>query len=201
MDKNVIRQDHLIDQQQRIARNGYKPLLIWFTGLSGSGKSTLASGVERELFNRNHNTYILDGDNIRLGLNSDLGFSADDRTENIRRISEVGKLFLDAGVVVLTAFISPFEKDRTAARTIVGKDQFVEVFVNCPIEECERRDVKGLYEKARRGEIRNFTGIDSPFEAPESPDIMIETHKTTVQDAVSAILDVLDNKYWNKQNV
>lgn len=173
--EHIIPHTHLITKEDRVKRNGYKPQLIWFTGLSGSGKSTLASRLEHYFFEKGFNTYILDGDNVRKGLNKDLDFSSESRVENIRRIAEVGKLFVDSGVIVITAFISPFEEDRKTARNLVGSGNFIEVYVDCPLKVCEERDVKGLYKKARAGEIQNFTGINSPFERPSQPDISVNT--------------------------
>lgn len=194
MTENIIPHNHTIDQADRINKLGYKPLLIWFVGMSGSGKSTLASALEEKLFADGLNTYILDGDNIRSGLNKDLDFSDDSRKENIRRIAEVSKLFVDAGTVVLTAFITPFAEEREKVRQLVGSDNYLEVFVDCPLEECEKRDVKGLYAKARRGEIKNFTGIDSPFEKPLSPDVLVESHKVSIADGVDAIYKIVKEK-------
>lgn len=174
--------------EQRIALLGQRPCLIWFTGLSGSGKTTLAVQLERYLFEKGYKTYLLDGDNIRTGLNKDLTFSDEGRVENIRRIGEVSKLFLDAGIIVLTAFISPFRADRQQAKAIIGKESFMEVFVDCPLEVCEQRDVKGLYKRARAGEIKQFTGIDSPYEAPDHPDLVIKTNEQTISDAVDMLL-------------
>ena len=168
--------------------------MIWFTGLSGSGKSTLASALEAFLYNQDFNTYILDGDNVRSGLNRDLDFGDEGRKENIRRIAEVSKLFVDAGLVVMTAFISPFREDRQVARELVGAENFVEVFIDTPIEICEQRDVKGFYAKARAGKIPKFTGIDSPFERPENPDIHVETAGKTVQESLKEIIDQLLSK-------
>jgi len=187
--ENIIPHDHTITQADRVERNGFKPVLIWFTGLSGSGKSTLAGALEVYLHNQGVPTYILDGDNIRSGLNKDLDFSEESRQENIRRISEVSRLFLDAGVVVLTAFISPFRSDRQAARNLVGEENFFEVFVECPIEVCEERDVKGLYAKARKGEIKNFTGIDSPFEEPQNPTIKVNTDTDSLDDCIRQLIN------------
>lgn len=194
MTENIIPHDHTIGLEDRIKKLGYKPLLIWFVGLSGSGKSTLASALEEKLFSEGVNTYILDGDNIRSGLNKDLDFTDASRVENIRRISEVSKLFVDAGTVVMTAFITPFEEERKKIKALIGKDHYLEVFVNCPLEECEKRDVKGLYAKARRGEIKNFTGIDSPFEEPTDADIIVRSHEVSVQDGVNAIYKVVKEK-------
>lgn len=187
--ENIIPHNHQIKQADRIAKNGFQPKLIWFTGLSGSGKSTLAGAFETYLFNQNYHTYILDGDNVRSGLNQDLDFSDISRKENIRRIAEVSKLFVDAGVVVLTAFISPFKEDRQQAKELVGTENFVEVFVDTPLAICEQRDVKGLYAKARAGKIPNFTGIDSPFERPETPDAHIETEGKTVEQSLKELID------------
>jgi adenylylsulfate kinase len=170
---------------------GQKPLLIWFTGLSGSGKSTLAVQLEAQLHAEGYKTYLLDGDNIRTGLNKDLSFSDEGRVENIRRIGEVSKLFLDAGVIVLSAFISPFNADRDQVKQIVGSEKYFEVFVHAPIEVCEQRDVKGLYKKARAGEVKNFTGIDSPYERPSSPDIQITTHMHSVEESVERLMKVV----------
>ncbi len=186
--ENIIPHDHAIDLQDRMRIYGYKPKLIWFTGLSGSGKSTLASALEVALFNEGAHTYILDGDNIRSGLNNDLDFSEASRVENIRRISEVGKLFVDSGTVALSAFISPFIRDRQAAREKVGSENFIEVFVECPLEVCESRDVKGLYAKARAGLIKDFTGISSPFEEPQTPEIKVNTADNTLDACLEKLL-------------
>lgn len=186
---NIIPHDHEIKLPNRIQRLGNKPLLIWLTGLSGSGKSTIANALEKRLFGDDYQTYILDGDNIRSGLNKDLGFDDNGRVENIRRIGEVARLFVDAGTVVITAFISPFEKERELVKEIVGGVNYFQVFVDCPLEECEKRDVKGLYRKARRGEIKNFTGIDSPFEKPMHPDLIVNTVTSSLDDCVDQIFD------------
>lgn len=174
------------DKEQLLKQHG---MMLWFTGLSGSGKSTVAIALERELHNRGLLCRILDGDNIRSGINNNLGFSAEDRVENIRRIAEVGRLFVDTGIITIAAFISPNNQLREMAAEIIGKDDFVEVFVSTPLEECEKRDVKGLYAKARRGEIKNFTGISAPFEAPEHPDITLDTSKLPVEESVKILLD------------
>jgi adenylylsulfate kinase len=171
-----------------------KAKLIWFTGLSGSGKSTLAVQLEAQLHQMGYTTYLLDGDNIRSGLNKDLTFTEEDRVENIRRIGEVSKLFVDAGVIVLSAFISPFEADRQQVKQIVGTENYIEVFVDTPLEICEQRDVKGLYKKARAGEVKNFTGISSPYEAPKNPDIRIKTNEHTVEESLKLLLDVIEPK-------
>lgn len=166
-------------------------VMIWFTGLSGSGKSTIAIALERELQKRGLLCRILDGDNIRSGINNNLGFSAEDRVENIRRIAEIGKLFVDTGIITLAAFISPNNDIREMAANIIGKEDFMEIYVSTPIEECERRDVKGLYAKARKGEIKNFTGISAPFEAPEHPALSLNTSKLSVEESVNKLLDLI----------
>lgn len=191
---HIIPHDHKIKKADRIELNKHKPAIIWFTGLSGSGKSTLASALEYRLHQSGLKTYILDGDNIRSGLNKGLTFNDADRQENIRRIAEVAKLFVDAGIIVLTAFISPFKKDREIARNLVDSQEFIEVFVDCPLEICEQRDVKGLYQKARKGEITKFTGIDSPFEAPENPEIAIPTHQLSLEESVDELYKLVSKK-------
>ena len=172
------------------AMNQYAKL-IWFTGLSGSGKSTLAVQLEAHLHAKGYKTYLLDGDNIRVGINKDLSFTDEGRVENIRRIGEVSKLFLDAGVIVLSAFISPFNADREQVKKIVGEGNYLEIFVDTPLEVCEQRDVKGLYKKARAGEVKNFTGIDSPYEAPETPDLTIETTKLSIEESATLLLNFI----------
>ena len=176
------------DKEQLLGQRG---IMIWFTGLSGSGKSTIAIALERELSQRGLLCRILDGDNIRSGINNNLGFSADDRRENIRRIAEVGKLFVDTGIITLAAFISPDNEMRGMASDIIGADSFLEVYVSTPLEECERRDVKGLYAKARRGEIPNFTGISAPFEAPENPAIALDTSVLSLEESVKRLLALI----------
>ena len=179
------------DQRQKLlSQTG---ILIWFTGLSGSGKSTIAYTLEHALVQRNHLCYVLDGDNIRHGLNKNLGFSAEDRTENIRRIGEVGKLFVDAGIITITAFISPYRADREIARQTVGDGNFFEVFCDTPLAVCEERDPKGLYKKARAGEIKGFTGIDDPYEQPEKPELVIDTSKCSPQDAAVILCEMLES--------
>ena len=178
--------------------NGHQSFLIWFTGFSGSGKSTIANKVESALHKRNIRTYALDGDNIRNGINKDLGFSPGDRSENIRRIGEISNLFIDAGIIVLAAFVSPYKKDRESVKSIVGKNNFVEVYINTSLEECEKRDVKGLYKKARKGEIKDFTGINAPYEAPESPDIEIKTEQLNIDQSVTKIMDYISHKLNNE---
>ncbi|AFL82379.1 adenylylsulfate kinase ApsK [Aequorivita sublithincola DSM 14238] len=194
MEENVIRHDFSISKIQRSELKKQKPMLLWFTGLSGSGKSTIADAVEMALFERGIHTYLLDGDNVRKGLNNNLSFSPEDRTENIRRIAEVANLMIDAGLVVLASFVSPYREDRENVKRIVGYNNFVEVFVNTPIEECEKRDTKGLYAKARAGEIKNFTGVNAPYEAPMIPDIEIDTTVVSVDEAVLVIMGVIAKK-------
>ena len=192
MSSNVVWHHHPVDQSVRADQKNQRPVVIWFTGLSASGKSTLAGALERILTLQGYHTYLLDGDNVRHGLNRDLGFSAADREENIRRVGELAKLMADAGLIVLTAFISPFTADRTFAREIVPDGQFVEVFVDASLDECRRRDPKGLYDKASRGEIKDFTGIDSPYEVPENPEIRIDSDNLSVAQAINQILAYLD---------
>jgi bifunctional enzyme CysN/CysC len=191
--KNIFWIEEKITARERALRTGHRGAVVWLTGLSGAGKSTIAQSLERDLFHRGMHTYVLDGDNIRHGLNSNLGFSPDDRVENIRRVSEVAKLMADAGTVVITAFISPYRMDRRRAREIAleGNAEFIEVFVEAPLEVCEARDPKNLYKKARAGEIREFTGIDAPYEAPEDPEIVVHTDKQTVNESVATILEQL----------
>ncbi len=191
---NIFRQDYQITKEKRNKLNNHNSFLIWFTGLSGSGKSTIANELEKKLFSLGIHTYTLDGDNIRKGINKDLSFSQEDRKENIRRISEISKLFIDSGIVVLSAFVSPYIKDRNDIKSIVESSNFVEVFINTSIEECERRDVKGLYKKARLGEISNFTGISAPYEKPIEPDIEIDTEKLTVNQSVEKIYRYIKDK-------
>ncbi len=174
--------------------NGHKSFVLWFTGLSGAGKSTLSNNLEDKLFKKGIKTYVLDGDNIRKGLNKDLGFSDFDRTENIRRIGEVARLFVDSGTVALVAFISPFRSDRLIARQLVEEGEFIEIFVNSSLEVCEKRDVKGMYKKARSGEIKFFTGIDSPYENPENPELIIDTANKSLDDCINQIYDYLIKK-------
>ena len=186
--------EKMLQRKDREALLKQKGIMIWFTGLSGSGKSTLAIALERELYKQGILCRILDGDNIRSGINNNLGFSEADRTENIRRIAEVSKLFVDCGIVTIAAFISPTHAIRRMASEIIGEDDFLEVYVSTPIEECERRDVKGLYAKARRGEIKEFTGISSPFVAPEHPFISIDTSRQSLADSVKILLEAVSPK-------
>ncbi len=185
---------HKVSKEDRARIKNQKPCVIWFTGLSGSGKSTIANELERRLNEMGYHTYLLDGDNIRGGLNRDLGFSEEDRRENIRRIAEVARLFVDAGLIVITAFISPFKRERDFARNLVEEDEFIEVFVDAPLEVCEKRDPKGLYKKARSGEIKEFTGIDSPYEKPENPEIHIKTDEMDIGESVEVIVNYLNSK-------
>jgi bifunctional enzyme CysN/CysC len=185
---NIHRQAMLVGREEREALNGHKPVVLWFTGLSGSGKSTIANLVERELHDRGVRTFLLDGDNVRHGLNKDLGFTDEDRVENIRRIGEVARLFVEAGLVVLTSFISPFRAERRMARELLAEGEFLEVFVDTPIEDCIKRDPKGLYAKAQRGEIANFTGISSPYEEPESAEIVVKTCSQSAEESAAQVI-------------
>lgn len=191
---NVYQQDYKVTKEQRNQLNQHRSFLIWLTGLSGSGKSTIANLLEQKLYEQSIHTYTLDGDNIRLGINKNLGFSIEDRTENIRRIGEVGKLFVDAGIVTIAAFVSPIKKDRENLRKLLGKDNFVEIHLSTPIEACEERDVKGLYAKARAGEIKDFTGISSPYEVSDNPDLTIDTSVTNLEDSVESILSLIKDR-------
>jgi adenylylsulfate kinase len=190
---NLHKYAYRIDKSIRQQKFGHLSPVIWFTGLSGSGKSTLANALESKLFELGYKTYVLDGDNVRMGLNKDLGFSDNDRKENIRRIAEVANLFSDSGTLTLTAFISPFIEDRKIARDIIG-DNFIEVWVKADLDTCEVRDPKGLYKKARLGEIKNFTGIDSPYESPENPELIIETDKLDIEQSIEIIIEHLKQK-------
>lgn len=191
MEKQLFPHNYQISLDDRIKTNNHKPLLLWFTGLSGSGKSTIANRVEQELFKQKIMTYTLDGDNIRTGLNSDLSFSPEDRSENIRRIAEVANLMLDAGLVVLAAFVSPYQKDREHIKNIVNEANFVEIYINTSLEECELRDAKGLYKKARAGIIKDMTGITSPYEAPQNAAIEIKTEEESVETAAMKIVNLI----------
>ena len=190
----TVKHDFKTTKLQREQLRGHKAYLLWFTGLSGSGKSTLANLVEIALHQQGISTYILDGDNIRQGINKDLSFAPQDRTENIRRIAEISNLMLDAGVVTLAAFVSPYIKDRMAVKQIVGPDNFIEIFVNTSLAECERRDVKGLYKKARSGEIKNMTGISAPYETPINPDLEVVTDGHSIEESVEIIINFITKK-------
>jgi adenylylsulfate kinase len=191
---NIVWHQGAVTRNDREKLNGHRGCTVWLTGLSGSGKSTIAVELEKHLWTRGVRAYILDGDNIRHGLNKNLGFSPEDRTENIRRIGEVAKLFTDAGVATLTAFISPYRADRDQVRALMQPGDFIEVFVDCPLEVCEQRDVKGLYQKARAGQIKEFTGISAPYEAPANPELTIRTHTQSVEDSAKQILAYLEGK-------
>jgi adenylylsulfate kinase len=188
---NTVWHHAAITRTLRAKLNRHPSMVLWFTGLSGSGKSTLAHAVEEALYERACRTFVLDGDNVRHGLNGDLGFSVNDRTENIRRIGEVAKLFVESGAIVLTAFISPFRADRAKARYVVGSADFVEIYCQCALEICEQRDVKGLYKRARAGEIKDFTGISSPYEVPEDAELIVDTGVLNLQESVQQVLDYL----------
>ena len=194
MSLNIVKHNYKTTRSQREVLHGHKSYLIWFTGLSGSGKSTLANLVETALYKKGISTYTLDGDNIRQGINKDLSFAPEDRTENIRRIAEISNLMLEAGVVTLAAFVSPYIKDREGVKHTVGADNFIEIYVNTTLEECERRDVKGLYKKARKGEIKNMTGVSSPYEAPINPDFEVVTDGQSIENSVQSILKFLNQK-------
>src|SRR5690554_1229879 len=191
---NIVWHNHKVSRADRASNKNQKPCLLWFTGLSGSGKSTIANALDVALHQRGYHTFLLDGDNVRHGLCKDLGFSNDDRVENIRRIGEVSKLFADAGLIVLSAFISPFTSDRRLVRNLFPAGEFVEVFMDTPLNTCEERDPKGLYEKARAGEIKHFTGIDSPYEKPERPEVRLDTSIMDVDQCVESLIDYLLNR-------
>ena len=191
-ENHVVWHEVLVTREERNALNNHKSGLIWLTGLSASGKSTIAHGVEKVLFDAGIRTYVLDGDNVRHGLNSNLGFSPEDRQENLRRVAEVSKLFADAGILVLAAFISPFRRDREYIRNRFLGDTFIEIYIKCCLDECERRDPKGLYKKARAGIIKNYTGISSPYEEPESPELVIETSSCAPEVAISKVIEFLE---------
>lgn len=196
---NIVWHLHHVTKDDRAKQKKQRPCILWFTGLSGSGKSTIASAVEQKLFELGHHTYLLDGDNVRHGLNGDLGFSDKDRVENIRRIGELSKLMIDAGLIVLTAFISPFKADRALVRALVQEHEFIEVYMDTPIEECERRDPKGLYKKARKGLIKNFTGVDSEYEKPKNPENTINTVTLSVGECADQVINYLkENRIINK---
>jgi adenylylsulfate kinase len=200
MQENIIPHHFNVTKEHRSTIKKHTAFLLWFTGLSGSGKSTIANELEKALHSKGIHTYLLDGDNVRKGLNNNLTFSPEDRTENIRRIAEVSNLMIDAGLVVIASFVSPYKKDRENVKNTVEGSNFVEIFVNTSVEECERRDTKGLYLKARQGLIKDFTGINAPYEAPENPDVIIDTEKSTVEEAVDAILKNITPKLELKNN-
>ncbi len=189
--KNIIWHEHKVTREQREKLLNQRGCVVWFTGLSGCGKSTIANELSYRLYKKNKLSYIFDGDNIRHGLNKDLGFSAEDRSENIRRISEIARLFADAGVITITAFISPYRKDRHLCRDMVGKVRFIEVYVKASLSVCEKRDPKGLYKKARAGDIKDFTGIDAPYEEPENPEVVVDTEKESVKESTDKIIEKL----------
>ncbi|WP_394137999.1 adenylyl-sulfate kinase [Cytobacillus oceanisediminis] len=189
--EHVVWHDSIINKEARQKQFGHKSIMVWFTGLSGSGKSTIANALQYELFKQNISVYLLDGDNLRHGINKNLSFSEADRKENIRRTAEVGKLFVDAGVVILAALISPFEEDRLNARSLFQPGEFIEVYVKCSLQECEKRDPKGLYKKARSGVIKQFTGIDQPYEEPRNPEIIIDSDNLTINESVKIITKYL----------
>ncbi len=189
---NLTWHETTVTKQDREELLNQKGCVVWFTGLSGSGKSTLANAVAHQLHERNHHTYVLDGDNVRHGLNKNLGFSPEDREENIRRVGEVAKLFVDAGTIVMTAFISPYRTDRNQARELIEENRFVEVFVECPLNICEERDPKGLYKKARSGEIKEFTGISAPYEEPNNPEVVINTSELSVIESANQVVVYLE---------
>lgn len=192
--KHITWHQSTVNKEDRYLMNGHKSCVLWFTGLSGSGKSSLANAVDKVLYQQNIRSYVLDGDNIRHGLNSDLSFGNEDRKENIRRIGEVAKLFVDSGLIVSSAFISPFVEDRELVRNMFNPGEYIEIFLNCPINVCEDRDPKGLYKKARKGEISEFTGITSPYQVPIDPEIMIESYKMTIEQSVEKILGYLKER-------
>lgn len=191
MSDNIVWHDHKVTRADRSASKNQKPCLLWFTGLSGSGKSTIANALDVALHNRGYHTFLLDGDNVRHGLCGDLGFSDDDREENIRRVGEVCKLFADSGLIVMSAFISPFTSDRRLVRKLFPAGEFIEVFMDTPLETCEKRDPKGLYRKARSGQIKHFTGIDSPYEVPSHPEIRLDTSRNSVDECVDSLIAYL----------
>ncbi|MBS4216908.1 adenylyl-sulfate kinase [Bacillus sp. FJAT-49711] len=192
--RNIKWHDSTISKEDRQLLHGHKSMIIWFTGLSGSGKSTIANSLQYILYKKGISVYLLDGDNLRYGINKNLSFSEEDRRENIRRTAEIGKLFVDAGIVVIAALISPYENERQHARSLFNKTEFVEVFVNCPIEVCKKRDPKGLYEKVKSGEIKGFTGIDQTYEEPKKPDITVYTDKQSIEECTKMIIDYLIEK-------
>ena len=193
-EKNLVYHHATVTRERRNQLNKHKSVVLWFTGLSGSGKSTMSHALEERLFNKGCRTFVLDGDNVRHGLNSNLGFSHKDRTENIRRIGEVSKLMMEAGFIVMTAFISPYREDRIAVRNLITNGDFIEIFCKASLDTCEARDLKGFYRRARAGEIKNYTGIDSPYEVPENPELIIDTDQETLDESVARIVRFLHTK-------
>lgn len=191
---NVVWHHATVTRQRRQKQNGHRSVILWFTGLSGAGKSTLAHALEEQLYQRGCRTFVFDGDNVRHGLNNNLGFSKEDRKENIRRIGEMCKLFIEAGVIALTAFISPFREDRERVRNLVAKDDFIEIYCDCSLEICESRDVKGMYARARRGEIPEFTGVSSPYEKPENPEMVLDTGHEPLEECVDRVIEYLQKR-------
>ncbi|HWO75362.1 MAG TPA: adenylyl-sulfate kinase [Bacillus sp. (in: firmicutes)] len=189
--QHIVWHKSVVKKEDRQALHGHKSLMIWFTGLSGSGKSTIANALQLELFKKGISVYLLDGDNLRHGINNDLTFTENDRKENIRRTAEIGKLFVEAGIVVLAALISPYKEDREIARSKFNQGEFIEVFVDCPIEECQKRDPKGLYKKAMNGEIKGFTGIDHPYEVPKNPEIILKTNESSIEECTNSMIRYL----------
>jgi adenylylsulfate kinase len=198
MSSNIVWHNTSITKADYRKKNGHHSFILWFTGLSASGKSSIANALAKELFDRGNQSFVLDGDNIRHGLNKDLGFDEQSRKENIRRIGEVSKLFVESGQIVLTAFISPYKEDRALVRSLVEADEFIEVYVQCSIEECERRDPKGLYKKARYNEIPNFTGISAPYEAPDNPEIVVDSEKYSIEECKNQLIEFLLEKGYIK---
>jgi len=194
MENNIIRHEYAVTRQDREQTYSHRAFVLWFTGLSGSGKSTIANVVEQELFKKGLKTYTLDGDNIRSGINKDLGFTPEDRHENLRRIAEVAKFFVDAGSITLAAFISPTQTDRGMVKEIIGEENFFEIFIDTPLEVCEQRDPKGLYKKARAGEIKDFTGVDAPYEAPLNPDLHIQTPGNNLESCIKKVITFVEQK-------
>jgi adenylylsulfate kinase len=197
MSTNTVFHHYNITRSDREKQLGQRGFVLWFTGLSGSGKSTIANAVEQQLFESGFKTYTLDGDNIRQGINKGLSFTAEDRAENLRRIAEVAKLFVDSGQICMAAFVSPTRADRKIVKDIIGEKDFIEIFVDTPLEVCEQRDVKGLYAKARKGEIKNFTGISAPYEAPENPQVQVKTENKSIQDSAKEVFDYIKSNFKN----
>ncbi|WP_375105998.1 adenylyl-sulfate kinase [Lysinibacillus fusiformis] len=194
MSSNIVWHEASVTKEERRSQNKHQSFILWFTGLSGSGKSSIANAFARQLYGRGNQAFVLDGDNVRHGLNKDLGFEEAGRKENIRRIGEVSKLFIESGQIVLTAFISPYREDRQVVRALVEDGEFIEVFVKCSVETCEKRDPKGLYKKARKAEIANFTGVSAPYEEPENPEIILDTEHHTIEECVQQLTSILTSK-------